>query len=429
MDSVFRQSLKQVTKRRRVPLIWLKEMWWRFRKGGAAYLLAALVLVAASLGLWLAYRQTPGISLGQVIGTVGTVLSVGVTAWATALAVSRTMFLGSGRSARGFQESAHDPMEIVRSHFKKMLGWFRPQDIAILIDDVDRCGAEYVVHLLEGVQTLFSDVPVSYVVAADGRWLHASFEKVYSSFHEEIVHESGRQLGSLFLEKTFQLSARVPRISPALQKDYWEFLLANQPATGHQNLNRGTKLAERLFAQAKDEEDILRIVRAETEKAPSDSIRSQAIRTAAVRRIASEAVQAGTQHRLAKFAPLLEPNPRAMIRFINAYGLERGTLLLERAIISREHLAQLVILEQRWPQLLECLSEHPEVIEEIGNDSISDLCPGMESLLQDPGVLEVIKGEVSGELIGMPLTAEIIAVFARTRRILSQNTDVKGSKD
>ena len=76
-------------------------------------------------------------------------------------------------------------------------------------------------------RTLFHDRRVVYVVAADRRWLHAAFEKVYEQFAAS-VKEPGRRLGSLFLEKAFELSVSLPRLSPKTQADFWDYL--NQPA-------------------------------------------------------------------------------------------------------------------------------------------------------------------------------------------------------
>src|SRR3712207_7942290 len=41
------------------------------------------------------------------------------------------------------------------------------------VDDLDRCQSSYVIRLLEGIQTLFSDPRVMYVISADRRWLRS----------------------------------------------------------------------------------------------------------------------------------------------------------------------------------------------------------------------------------------------------------------
>jgi hypothetical protein len=64
--------------------------------------------------------------------------------------------------------------------------------VAILIDNLDRCRGDYVVELLEGIQTLLRDETrdttddpmVVYLVAADRRWLCDSYLTVYDEFKE-----------------------------------------------------------------------------------------------------------------------------------------------------------------------------------------------------------------------------------------------------
>jgi hypothetical protein len=94
--------------------------------------------------------------------------------------------------------------------------------LAVLIDDLDRCDKDYVVQLLEGIQTIFIRAPVTYVAAADRRWIEASFEERYEPFVQHLS-EPARGLGYLFLEKAFQLSTTLPRIPPRI--DFLTMLL------------------------------------------------------------------------------------------------------------------------------------------------------------------------------------------------------------
>jgi hypothetical protein len=60
------------------------------------------------------------------------------------------------------------------------------------------------------------------------------------------------------------------------------------------------------------------------EYAAASPAESRLARAAAVRRLSAPSLERQTEHTLLRFAPLLEPNPRAMKRFINAYGVERA---------------------------------------------------------------------------------------------------------
>jgi len=91
------------------------------------------------------------------------------------------------------------------------------QPIAIFVDDLDRRYGSYAVEFLERIQTLFREAGVFYVIAADRRWLYSSYEKAFDSFKGDI-DEPGRPLSHLFIDKTFQLSVTLHRLSPDLQR-------------------------------------------------------------------------------------------------------------------------------------------------------------------------------------------------------------------
>src|SRR5581483_4222401 len=112
-----------------------------------------------------------------------------------------------------------DPLEDVKARFTFLSRHLSP--LAILIDDLDRCRAEYVVELLEGMQTLFvgsrgADEPkardesrprrasVAYIVAGEQAWICDSYLHVYSEF-AETAKEPGRPFGYVFLERAFDL--------------------------------------------------------------------------------------------------------------------------------------------------------------------------------------------------------------------------------
>jgi len=81
--------------------------------------------------------------------------------------------------------------------------------VCVFIDDLDRCGADYVVNLLEGIQTLFRHKKVAYVVAADRNWIKASFEVRYAPF-SVAVGSAGQPLGYLFLRRFFKYPRQFP---------------------------------------------------------------------------------------------------------------------------------------------------------------------------------------------------------------------------
>jgi len=100
---------------------------------------------------------------------------------------------------------------------------------------------------------------------------------------------------------------------------------------------------------------------------------------------------------------LLEANPRAMKRLVNAYGVARGVELLSRSSLRWDKYAQhqtalWTILSLRWPRLAEYLAAHPDAAARIGTGGSAppgvpaDLAP----LFADPEVEQVIHGQAEG---------------------------------
>lgn len=122
----------------------------------------------------------------------------------------------------------NDPTNEIKRRFTGLINTLLPLRVAVLIDDLDRCQSHYVVDLLEGVQTLFRDAPLVFVVAADRRWLNACYEDVYDKLRQRI-YEPGKPLGTLFLEKASRFSSPMPGLPDELRKEYWEYLWQPSP--------------------------------------------------------------------------------------------------------------------------------------------------------------------------------------------------------
>jgi hypothetical protein len=411
MDAVYRQASDQIRVRfrRRMRAWWigLRENAWRFFTGRRDVItVAAILLLAAGVLYWPLRAILPPLALG--FGPVGgaakavnEVLALVATILSAAMLVGRSLLSGSARAAKAFVESAADPMERVSRHFR---GLVRTIDcpLVILIDDLDRCQCGYVVTLLEGIQTLFNDPRVIYVIAADRRWLYACFEKAYDLFAPSVT-EPGRRLGSLFLEKAFELSVSVPRLSPELQAKYWEFLLTG-PSKAGDTLELVDREAREEFASAETEGEVFeRLGRQE-----DDPIRGQARRQAAVERLASARVEESTSYFLAPFAPLLEPNPRAMKRLLNAYAVHRDLAILAgidilRDVTMRRRLALWTILCLRWPAVEDYLlgraggkTEEPD--------------PDLLTLLNNADVQKVVNGEGIGTPLDLPSIGQLVGL-------------------
>jgi len=374
MDAVYKQSVKKLRgiSLSRSVKVWLLENLWRLWAGHSRSLLIPAIFfgvlgVGLLSGVFDIAEMTKAMGsapdfLKYLDNTVGAIIALVVSVLAAARALGTSLLPGSAHSAREFTELTSDPMQRLRTHFNNMINWIK-QPVVIFIDDLDRCRESYTVELLEGVQTLFREAGVVYVITADRRWI-SSFEKAYDIFLSAL-DEPGRPLGYLFLEKTFQVSAPLPRMSPTLQQKYWDALI--QPKGDSASQVQQFKEMEKEISdkvgeeQAKlqglSEHEIIK----EVNDGRSDPVQDIALRRAAILRLATPEMNVQTEHFLNQFALFMPPYPRAMKRLVNAYSLAMTTRILEQTnnlLLERKRLALWTILTLRWPPLAEFLSKN-----------------------------------------------------------------------
>jgi hypothetical protein len=241
-------------------------------------------------------------------------------------------------------ELRRDPMKPVvalLADFYNTIG----QPIVIYIDDLDRCTSDYVVDLLKGIQTLLREHPFVYLIASDRKWICPSFEKVYADFGGSIgtlVVPSA----TLFLDKVFQVTASLPQISDDLADQSG----ASQPTTEQK------QVAEAAVSGKFTQEELFAAVSSPA----GDPLQKAAVRAAPARQITGTEAQHAIEHRLKRFAQLLEANPRSIKRLANAYSLHQATHLLHGRSVPAAALARWTMLELRWPVLTEFLTLCPD---------------------------------------------------------------------
>jgi hypothetical protein len=326
---------------------------WNARTAWIAALLVAACVAVAAASDWFGLQDRSFAALGATALAGSAVLALAATVWGRVAGTSRWLAFGSADGAARFLRRAHDPLGVYRRRFRWLVrSAGRP--IAVFIDDLDRCKPEYVVELLEGIQTLFTDEPVTYVVAADRTWLCESFTAGYQAF-DAVVGEPGRPMGFLFLEKTFQVSMEIPPMSYAERDDYWRGLM-------HAARSISVSVSDRArpdFSGAGTEQQIEERI----EQLVSTGHDEDAVLRAAVRKLNAPMLESQLERLLSVYAPLVENNPRSMKRLLNAYGIERDRLIRERrspSVAERRELILLTILRLRWPLLAEHLAKHPE---------------------------------------------------------------------
>jgi hypothetical protein len=338
----------------------VRDFSWRLWNARAA-VLTGLLLCGLAAAAWASdWFGLPGKSLNTVQTvtlTVGSALALATSVFGLARGTSRWLAIGSADGAVRFLRRAHDPLGVYRRRFRWLVrSSGRP--ITVFIDDLDRCRSDYVVELLEGIQTLFTTEPVTYVVAADRTWVCESFANAYSEF-KGAVGDVGRPLGFLFLEKTFQISTEIPPMSSNDQAQYWDTLMRGvHNGDRRERGRRDAKLADAfagVSTQAEVEEKVGTLIHDDGEDLDD-------VMVAAVRRMNSPKLDDELEKLLSEFAPLLEKNPRSMKRLMNAYGIERDRLLRNGYFLTREErrqLALLTILWLRWPLFAEHLRKAP----------------------------------------------------------------------
>jgi hypothetical protein len=150
--------------------------------------------------------------------------------------------------------------------------------------------------------------------------------------------------------------------------------------------------AARRLAGSGSEAEVLRIL---ADAAPP--VREQ-VAPAAVQALTRPELTRSTEHTLARFVPLLPPNPRSMKRVINDYSMARAVRTLEGDPVPVDALAQWTVIRTRWPALAAYLAEQPDAAEDGGRSDAE-----LARLLATPEVRRVLAFSE-----GTALTPELI---------------------
>jgi hypothetical protein len=407
----------------------LRRRWfiWRLRADWLPVVMAALVILFLMLfvsGMLFGWGGTEAVSQGATNGagkhieTGLKLLTALLAAGAGAIALGRSLLFGSAKAAQSYLEFSQDPMGPIAQLFQKLINAVE-HPVAIFIDDLDRCDSDYVVELLEGIQTLFRRADVTYVVAADRDWIRASYEKRYGDF-TNLITQPARPLGYLFLEKIFQVSATLPLLSPSLRDNYWKALLKateTDKSTNTETVARDAEReAEKLISVNMTPIEMEKVIKDHGK----DPIKQHGLRAVAAKRISSSQSEKSRAHFLQPFAGLLEPNPRAMKRLINAYGIQQAVNFLEGRRVDPRVLALWTIIEMRWPLLANLLTKHPTLISKVGQktkptderipDDLKDLfiSPEIERVVQGNGISPpvALDAELIQQAVGLSVLEE-----------------------
>lgn len=376
LDAVYRQGREQIANKSGKRFRFRVKLNEHIRRLNSGTLLT-LSVFAFIIFLILSVSNLFGISFlylpetAKIAVSVSTVLA---SLWAIGQSWSKFFITNTPENARLFMRRTENPSAHIKQHFEELVKDLQTKHtkgkenyhIAVFIDDLDRCDGKFVVSLLEGIQTMFNEQKVFYLVAADKHWIAKSFENVYSEYIDTV--KKGTKLGYSFIEKNFQLSIRLPNPSGEQISRYWGHILKQESY----NQLSGTGNTEGLKRQLQEtgQEAVL------SGEANLEELAEQYNTTIEdAQNIMLETVNETTEdieHLLMEHHKLLGNNPRAVKRLANQYTVYRNLVLIEQNKVDPLKLFRWVILQNRWPVLVDKLEQDPahindydELLEEL----------------------------------------------------------------
>ena len=428
MEQIFRQALIKENglpflKRLRLMVYWRR---CRLVDSYGPTILVGMCMILAGIVIGQLNVASDGNGWAAIIKQSAEVLKCVGIIGSAAIFLLHLLLSGSSSSALVFQKCASDPMKRVSFRFEAFITKLNTP-VMVFIDDLDRCHSEYVVRLLESLQTIFNYSRVFYLVAADRRWISACFESKYDDLGAS-VNEMGRPTGYLFLEKLFQLSISVPFINPGVKKSYIEHLVLQKTSTEEEELERrenelknAIKEAESEFEKIKNEGELYE----KLEEKTGEFTKDQARVAAAIVRSSSEEMDRAREHRLTRFVELMEPNPRAIKLLVTAYGVYVAHAMASGVRNFHESfLDQIVlwtIISLRFPQLAEYLERYPDNLSKFAqNTRPRDIDEEIWNLAKSSKIERILSGRdiecpETGEPIDEPLDGATLEILVGKR--------------
>lgn len=387
--------------------LWLQARWswWRMKTDALPYVVFASVTLACFWFLWFSSDRTDSSS-----EWILKILTAALAVCTAVFGATRVAVFGSSTNAKFYDDISKDPLDGITRLFRRIIEKTNAP-VCIFVDDLDRCRSDYVVDLLEGIQTSFRQRHVAYVVAADRNWIKASFENRYTSF-STAVGNAGQPLGYLFLEKIFQVSTPVPGMGSELRNEYWKGMLEDARSFGSsaatmqfdRNVERRRAVLRSRHGENlthKKAEEILR---------ESDTAEDRAAVVLELSSSAASEIEA--EHLLAQFVDILPDNPRVMKRIVNAFSMRQAIGILERSVVPSDILARWTVLEQRLPALADLLIEHPEWVRHLSEKITEGEKPNLPSALLPFMELTIVR-EIIGQSEETSLTPDRVRLITR----------------
>lgn len=295
--------------------------------------------------------------LSQLISTLTVIVVAFVS---VAKFVIKPILLKSSLTAKSFMERTNDPMMKVKTHFENLVSDFETSGyrLAVFVDDLDRCNSKFAVELLEGIQTLYKDRKVLYIVAGDKKWISTCFENHYDEF-KRVVEEPEQKLGYLFIEKAFQLSIRLPRMSELVISNYWEFILSGKKEKPKKQIKE-----EKMDEMILEMNEIVNKFTSRSPKIIQDFSVKHEIDPEEATDIYLESKDNSTnefEHIFRYNYKLLKGNPRSIKRLANQYNITSNTLDAEFRDFDKVKLFRWIILQNDYPVFTDWIEENIDI--------------------------------------------------------------------
>ncbi len=419
LDQIFIQSLSQLTWYKSF-ILWLKESRRRLVNMKTIYNLFTFSIVI--LVGFLIIHFYPSITefyisdtekelsigeklinLSKVLAAIGT---LGGLIYAGARFIAKPLLLKSPQSAKSFMQQVADPMITVKKHFEALVSNIEVSGyrLAIFIDDLDRCNSKFAVELLEGIQTLYKERKVLYIVAGDKNWISECFENHYTDF-SNVAIEPGQKLGYLFLEKAFQLSIRLPQITGKVKDKYWQFILDPNNSTNVAK-DKEVETKEKPDRSPEETQELKVKFKQRFNKQEYSSPEQIESITEELGVTDTEATDMGLEimnedavdvkHRLLNHSELIEANPRSIKRLANQYNVYRDILFAERREFDPDKLFRWLIIQNVYPLYADFVEKDSKVYEKT---NLPEELAGLKDNLHWQKLVMDSKKEKGGKLM------------------------------
>jgi hypothetical protein len=327
-----------------------------------------LPLIALTVGLWYVSGQLDMFEFGKwATAVVGGLTALGALLWSAANVV-RQLLLTSPLSVSAATRTS-DPMRDLQRRYSYLIR-STGTPVLIVIENLDRCRASYVVELLEGLQTALKNPsaameptrPVAFVVPGSSRWITDSYREVYKEF-EHTTQEPGRPFGLAFFDKVFDFALQLPVIPARVSTRHVDDVHIEDV---RQRINRAETEQEIrvLVGEAERREHI----GGDAPVPPLPELRVRAVERMGV-------LEANSKHRSCKdtesqlTALLNDVGAPAIVarQLLTAYCVQRTSQLLgghemDAADDAIPQLGLWTILRMRWPLLAEHLESRSDDI-------------------------------------------------------------------